>query len=119
MNTYTAVADTDREELTRLVRLGVAYFEECVFSCERNRGNHEYSVSYYRRVHAAMLAKVTQVPHVSAASLGPQVAELFESVVAEGLSNIETYPEAHDLPRGAGKIHARLSDIAHEISYGH
>lgn len=119
MNTYTAIADTDREELTRLVRLGVAYFEECVFSNERERSNLEYPASYYRRVHAAMLAKVTQVPTVSAASLGHQVAELFESVVAEGLNDIETFPEAHNLPRGAGKIHARLSGIAHEISYGH
>lgn len=117
MNTYTAIADSDREELTRLVRLGVAYFEECVFSCKRNRGNHEYSVSYYRRVHAAMLAKVTQVPMVSAASLGPQVAELFESVVAEGLNAVDTFPEAHNLPRGTAKIHARLAEAACEISY--
>ncbi|SMY01219.1 hypothetical protein [Brevibacterium aurantiacum] len=114
MSIITTVADSDREELTRLVRLGVAYFEECVFSNERER-----SVGYYRRVHATMLAKVTQVPLVCSASLGGQVTELFESVVAEGLNAIETFPEAHDLPRGAGKIHARLADIAHEISYGH
>lgn len=119
MSIITAVADTDREELTRLVRLGVAYFEECVFSNERERSNLEYSVGYYRRVHATMLAKVTQVPLVCSASLGGQVTELFESVVAEGLNAIETSPEAHDLPRGAGKAHARLADIAHEISYGH
>ena len=31
----TAIADTDREELTRLVRLGIDYFETCVLNSSR------------------------------------------------------------------------------------
>lgn len=111
----TAIADTDREELTRLVQLGVAYFEDCVLSDPRQ--NFEYSASYYRRVHATILAKVEQAPIISRATLGGRAAELFESVVAEGLNAVETYPEDHVLPRGAEKIHARLAEAAREISY--
>lgn len=112
----TAIADTDREELTRLVRLGVAYYEDCVLSSPRE--SLEYPASYYRRCHAAILAKVEQAPVVSRATLGGRAAELFESVVYEGISEIQTYPEKYDLPPGATKIHARLAKLAQEISYG-
>lgn len=116
MNTYTAIADTDREELTRLVRLGVDYFETCVLNSDRE--SLECPASYYRHCHAAILSKVEQMPIVSRAALGHRAAELFESLVSEGLSEVQTFPENHDLPRGADKIHARLAQIAAEISYG-
>lgn len=111
----TAIADTDREELTRLVRLGIDYFETCVLNSSRE--TLEYSASYYRRVHATILAKVEQAPIISRATLGGRAAELFESVVSEGINAVETYPEEHNLPRGAAKIHARLAEAAREISY--
>lgn len=52
------------------------------------------------------------MPMVSAASLGHQVAALFESGIAEGINSVETFPEEDDLPRGAAEIHVRLTDIA-------